>query len=61
MHMVMDPKDANHSHIFHGRKPHTVESYLGFGFQEERSIVLLCKRRECPLGAGGLEAVEAGV
>lgn len=37
------------------------EGYLGFGSQEERSVVLLCKRRKCPLGAGGLKAVEAGV
>lgn len=60
-HMAMDPKGVNHSHIFLGRKPYMVEGYLGFGFQEERSIVLFRKRRECPLGAWGLEAVEAGV
>lgn len=60
--MRMDPKGANSSHIFlQGRKAHMVEGYLGFGFQEERSIVFLCKRRERPLGAGGLEAVKAGV
>lgn len=35
--------------------------YLGFWFQEERSVVLLGKRGECPLGTRGLKAVQAGV
>lgn len=42
--MMMDPEGANSSHLsLPGRKLHTVEGYLGFGFQEERSVVLLSK------------------